>query len=106
MGAFARGHLHRHNRNQRRIGHGDDDVASLRSCKQCATGRSVKQQIIDGAARQCGTAKSGGGDAVDLDPAEELVCRQARLRLIVKLLAGDDMDLVTPRDQVGGEVAD
>ena len=25
---------------------------------------------------------------------------------VVKLLAGDDMDLVTPSDQVGGEVAD
>ena len=47
-----------------------------------------------------------GGNAVDVDAVEDVLRWQVRLRLVVELLAGDDMDVVAAGRQVGGDVTD
>jgi len=48
----------------------------------------------------------GGRQAADVDSPEKLLGGQACVRRVVKLLAGDDMDVVTTFNQVGCEIAD
>ncbi len=46
------------------------------------------------------------GYAVDLDPTEGFFWWQTGLRVVIKLLTGDDMHIVSARREVGGKIAD
>ena len=96
--------MHPQYREKRRIGHRNEDVVLTRYSNQKPPGRYVEGKIVDTSAEQARPPQFGTDETINLYATVRFFSRQACNGVVVKLAAGDDMDVVPGVRQVEREL--
>ena len=93
------------NRQERRVGLGDDDGAGIRESRKLRGRAEVEGEVVDGPRQKSAASESRRPYPVHLHAAHALARGQFARRIVVDLPAGEDLDVESSLAQVKGQIA-